>query len=78
MSNSDGRRVCPECHGSRFSWEFTNIQFGEVYETVDGNFYEEALSNGPAVGSNVEEDGVFCTTCEEFRNREELVPEEED
>lgn len=77
MSKYSGRLVCPECRNARFSWKFTNIQYGEVYQTVDGKLYEEMSKNGPGVGDDIDENGVFCVTCGEFRDRDELVPEQD-
>lgn len=77
VSDQSTEMACPECGETKFSWVLREVQFGTVHRFPDGNFSEEGMKRGEVVGSDVEENGVFCTTCEEFRDRNELVPVEE-
>lgn len=66
--------ACPECGESYFSWIIEEVQFGIIHDHGDGQYSEEGRKRGEVVGSDVETEGVFCTTCEEARDRDELVP----
>lgn len=68
--------ACPECGGTKFSWILQQVQFGIVHEFDEGQYSEEGQKMGEVTGSDVEENGVFCTECEEHRDRDELVPHE--
>lgn len=69
--------ACPECGEPSFSWIVEQVQFGTVSQYDDGSMIEEGMKMGEIVDDDVEENGVFCTTCDEFRERDELVPHEE-
>lgn len=69
--------ACPECGGESFSWIIEEVQFGDVQTYDDGTFEEVGMKRGEVVGSDVEEEGVFCTNCDERRDRGELVPADE-
>lgn len=66
--------VCPKCREPSFSWIVEQVQFGTVHRYDDGTLYEEGMKMGEIVDDDVDENGVFCTTCDERRERDELVP----
>lgn len=69
--------ACPDCGGVSFSWIVSHVQFGTVQRVNTGQYSEVGKKMGPITGSDVDENGVFCTTCNEHRNRDELVPTDE-
>jgi len=69
--------ACPECGGQSFSWIIEEVQFGDVQKYDDDTYTEIGMKRGEVIGSDVEEEGVFCTNCEERRDRDELVPADE-
>lgn len=66
--------ACPECGNERFSWIIHQVQFGEVHRFANGHIDVEATKNGPITDSDIDENGVFCVNCQEFRTYDELVP----
>lgn len=71
------RLVCPECRDGKFSWVVKQVNFGEVIEFPGGARDVEMHKYGEITGSDISENGVFCTTCEVEREMSELVPREE-
>lgn len=69
--------VCPETGEKRFSWIVEQVQFGTVQRTEDGHTFEEGEEMGEIVGSDTDENGVFCQSCEEEHDVDDLVPESE-
>ncbi len=65
--------VCKVCGESRFSWLLTRVQFGAIHRSADGQYSEEGTEKGPITGTDVNENGVFCVECAEFRDLDELV-----
>lgn len=68
--------ACPECGGTSFSWIVRQVQFGIIHEFGSEQYSEEGRKMGPITGSDVDEKGVFCTSCEEHRDHDKLVPAE--
>jgi formate-dependent nitrite reductase cytochrome c552 subunit len=75
--NTPTPMVCPECSGRSFSWIIEEVQFGDIQKYDDGTFEEVGMKRGEVVGSDVENEGVYCTNCDECRDRDELVPADE-
>jgi predicted nucleic acid-binding Zn-ribbon protein len=69
--------ACPQCGGRSFSWVIEEVQFGDIQKYEDGTFEEVGMKRGEVVGSDVEDEGVYCTNCDERRDRDELVPADE-
>lgn len=65
--------ICPECGEPRFSWLLTQVQLGAVHRHADGQYSEEGYERGPVTGTDIDENGVFCVECAEFRDLDELV-----
>ena len=70
--------TCPECGGRSFSWIIEEVQFGDIQKYENDTFEEVGMKRGEVVGSDVEEEGVYCTNCDERRDRDELVPADEE
>lgn len=66
--------ACPECGETSFSWIVHQVQFGIVHQFDADQYSEEGRKMGEITNSDVDENGVFCTTCEESRRHEDLVP----
>lgn len=75
--NTPTPMACPECGGRSFSWVIEEVQFGDIQKYEDGTFEEVGMKRGEVVGSDVENEGVYCTNCDERRDRDELVPADE-
>lgn len=69
--------ACPDCGGTSFNWILEQVQNGTVHRSDDGRWYEEGMKMGEVVGSDVEENGVYCRGCDVVKDREDLVPLEE-
>jgi hypothetical protein len=67
--------ACPECGYSRFSWILKQVQYGTIHE-VDGRYAEEGTKRGRVLDTDYREQGVFCPTCQEDRDLDDLVPRE--
>ena len=66
---------CPTCGRRSFSWSVTQIQFGNVHRYEDGSIETEGMKMGDIVDSNTGKDGVWCDTCKDPYELEELVSE---
>ena len=75
--NTPTHMACLECGGRSFSWIIEEVQFGDVQKYDDGTVEEVGMKRGEVVGSDVENEGVYCTNCDERRDRDELVPTDE-
>lgn len=65
---------CPECGGQEFSYILRQVQFADAYETRDGTRSVEAYDQGPIVGDDINEEGLYCTECDDAYDMVELVP----
>jgi hypothetical protein len=68
--------VCPDCGEGRFSWIVEMVQFGTVTQYDTERKHAEGYEIGEVKGTDIGENGVFCTSCDEFRDVDELEPEE--
>lgn len=67
------RLVCPECLEGHFSVALTQIAFGDMHEFENGHRDFETLDMGEVIDDDIDENGAYCTTCDEFREPDELV-----
>jgi hypothetical protein len=67
------RLQCPHCDGQRFSWIQQRVQFGDAFETVDGNLIVESKKPGPGTGDDINENGLYCTQCDTSVPKPDLV-----
>ena len=69
--------ACPECGTQKFSWILEQVQFGYPYRDSQGNVIEEGAKMGEVVGDDIDRCGLFCTSCHEHFDRDELVEVEQ-
>lgn len=67
------RLLCPDCHDGRFSVVLEQIAFGDMHEFGSGNRDFEVLDMGEVIGDDIDDNGVYCTTCDKLVDVDELV-----
>jgi predicted nucleic acid-binding Zn-ribbon protein len=75
--SDDTDLVCPDCGEDEFSYIVEEVQFGTVHEYDNG--YRDVVmhANGDVKGTDIDENGVFCTDCNEFKEIDDLEPKVE-
>lgn len=75
--SDDTDLVCPDCGEEQFSWIANIVQFGVVVEHDSGHRHVITQKNENIAGSDIDENGVFCTGCSEDKEIADLEPKVE-